>query len=315
MKKRLIDILIIESNDEMFNRLQTDLQYFSPYIHRIFRFLHHDDIDPALRSSCKLIISNNPGDAGIRYFDNFYRDYEYNRNKVFGVIYTSGHDNEDDFYRKCAFLYERSNHLFLGSIYKQYGSLEKLLEIIRNITISCVSYPIIDRRQNDRSTVEIEGSRLFLIRNMCNICHRLTTSVHPFVTALSDFNTNKSITQLRRSIAKNKRQEIQTTVTFSSIATVINELITLQNGYHFNNEIMYYMEEVRHFIDKSSLNTNSIEEYINILNDNDIETAISRIVQKFNDGFLDEFLTHYATFSRNLQNLVLLTNTITTKTN
>lgn len=316
MKK--INLIIIESDDAMFDRLNQDLKDYSPYVNKIYRSSYHNDVYKInFWHKCKLIIANNPEDSGVDFFKSLYLNPISKKRRIYGIIYTRSHENDIHFYRITRFLHEWSDHLFLGVIYKRYGSLEKILEIIRNIANNLYFYSIIDWIQRQENPAILNPLRLELLRKLHNLKHQIFIKLQPLISNLTEFNENKDVKKLRNNLKNNEIffENIQSC--YLKLHELIREFLQLEfkntklDSANAKSETSFYVKNLKKFINLEQANAlNNLGHYVTIFDKNgmgfDIDYAVSQLTIKSNNGFLENFLKEYDGFIKSLNKLINL---------
>jgi len=308
-----INIIIIESDNDLFDRLDKDLKQFSKYINKIYRCIYPNDVYDILKKrQCNLIISHNPEDVGIRFFKAFYSRPEIREKQIYGLLYLKGHENFSKFFRIARDLYEWSNHFFISVILKRYGSFEKILEVIRNIACKKnMVYPIFDWIGKDDQILFIEPEKLDTLRKLYNLRYTIATNLQPLITTLTDFNNTKNIGALKRNLHRYKKDLAETSENYLKLRDKINDSLQLEftDGdsklKSMKSDITYHKSQLNQFFEINETRENSLHNYLKFLHDNDDDEIVKDLVDRSNDDSIDLFLKNYFSFSQSLQGLIV----------
>lgn len=241
-----INIVVIESDDDSFERTRDDVQKFSRYVGKIYRCSYHRDLF-ILHGwrQCRLIIANNPENEGIKFLKSFYMKEE-NTEKIFSVLYTRGFGLDERIVRDVVRLYTKSNRFFLGIVFKRYGSIELLLEIIRNIAHEQQFYPILDVLPKEEQFL-LDPFKLECYRKIHNLKHEILSQLrliyHPVLNLLKEE---------RRLVAPDSAVESNIFSPTSLLQSIRNlEKIKLNGKKLIDRrsefEMVYYMQQLMDF--------------------------------------------------------------------
>jgi len=311
MKK--INIIIVEIDDAMFNRLKQDLEeYAIDYVNKIYRCTYHKDVYHIPQwNYCKLIIAHNPENTGLDFFKSLYLNPESIEYGIKGIIYTRSHNNEIQFYRQARFLYEKSQHLFLGVIYKRYGSLEKILELIENIACGRQSYPLIDWTLGDEKIPIVETGKLESWRQLHNLKYQMLDHLQPLIATLIELNEDKSTSSLHKNLKNYEQYFISIKSHYQQLNENVNKLLKDElKEYCFKypesiSETSYYTKQLKNFISKSDINRNNFTDYVSLFTkrNSDINNIIKNLILRRDNGAIDRFLKTYNEFTQSLNML------------
>lgn len=312
VKAPKVDIIIVENDDSMFDREKSDLKIFSPHIDKIYRCSYHQDVyNFDHLYDCRLIIANNPDNIGLSFFKSFYLSTEIKNHKIYGLLYSDLQENDIQFIRESIFLYERSNYLFVGFVYKRYGILEKILEVVQNIVLNQQFYPMIDCLHRDKSRVLFEFTKLPLYREIYNLKHNIIIHFQPFIFTLQQFHEDKNVQNLEENLINYSDYFNNFQFHCKSIKKYVRELLK----YEFRNtklgdikiktETSYYVKQLLKFIDiimgkKDYLELNNL-----FLNKSFNKQEVSlNFMDKSNNGSVELFLKDYNIFISSLNKIV-----------
>ena len=310
--KKKINIIIVEDYDEMFDRLKQDLTEFSPYVDRIYRSIYHDDIFRIKNwSRCKLIIANNRSDdSGINFFKSFYYKYDY---KIYGILHTRCAGKGTKFHRQVAFL-NYTNPYFLGIIFKNYASLDKLLELIRNVAIGRTIYPIVDinyERKNIHSFTS-SSKKILFIRQVHILKCEIINNLHLLITTITQFNNNNNEVMLRECVLNYQTYFFNIENMYKNLKLNWKNLLQIKynNKSSVENilkrEITYYTKIVEQFINSKKVSDNNLSTYIKLFVDanNNTEKIVKLLNKKNSNGSNKMFLKNYMSFTQSINRIV-----------
>lgn len=309
-----INIIFIESDDALFDHLKQDIELFSPYVDKIYRYSYHEDVyQTNLGEECNLIIANNPENSGLNFFNSLYRDVRARRHNVFGLIYTRGHDDENQLYRIARFLYDWSGHLFLGIVYKRYGSLEKILETIQNVAIGRTCYPIIDCNQYADSIAITNPEKLVQMRKIHNLKHEIIGHLQPLASTLKKFEESKKTSNLRYGLRKYESYFTGLNKHYQLLQDNIRELlqfIELRNQSLFSqqakSETTYYVKHILRFVFSDDKNRDNLLPYVVAFGecDSGFSRVVSQLADMSNKGVIENFMRNYSLFLQSLNKVI-----------
>ena len=207
MRLRRLNIIIVEDEDVAFNHLKQDLEDYCDFVKRIYRLTYHNDVyDLRGWRKTDLLIVDNPENAGLDFLKDLYLSEKPYVNRIHSLIHTRAPliEEEPRLYRESRFLHERSQKLFTGIIYKRFNSVEKIIEIIKNIVYDKEIYPIIDWMQDEEINTSIEPEKLILFREFHNLKHDIISELRPLVSIMNELSLNHNKTCLKRILRKYK---------------------------------------------------------------------------------------------------------------
>ena len=308
-----LNLIIIERDNDLFDRLNQYIKQFSRYVDKIYRCLYPSDVyDVPDWEKCHLIISHNLEDVGVIFFKNLYLRPEVRKKCIYGLLYLKGQDNSVNFYRITRYLHEWSNHLFIGVIYKRYGSLEKILEIIRNI--ACRNnriYPIFDWIENEDRVLFIDPPKLEIMRRLYNLRHKILINLQPLITTLIEFNKTKNIANLKRMLRKHHDFFIEMDINYQNLEEEIQEFLQLEytDGHiklkSMKSDVTYYKSELQNFFEIDKEPNNTLIDYVKVVQNENLDYAISSLIDRSNNELLEDFIKRYLNFAQALQGLII----------
>lgn len=314
MSQKQINLIIVERDDSMFDLLKQDIKQYSPYVSRVYRCSYHEDVY-SVKSwyNCKLIIANNPENAGFNFFKSLYRKQDkIYQNKVHGLIYTSGQEDELRFYRAAISLYEWSRHLFLGVVYKRFGGLEKILEIIRNICCEFPLYPVIDWLQKESDAFILDSIQLQTLRKTHNLKYEILTKLQPLISLLRRY-TETDNPQLIRDIIVNFNNLFENSYTHTQ--QLMEKFLqikfkdkSLDSSLDARMETSFYVKQIKKFFAPEMKSENNLYGFLQLFSDDKklVRGTIDDIKPSIRDSHIEVFLREYSKFIYSLNKLINL---------
>lgn len=300
-----INIIMVEKDNHFFNQIKNDIKKLSPYIGRIFRCSVHDDVYEINNwEQCKLIIAHNPENSGLDFFKEFYLKKSRQELGIYGLLYTHGHEREKEirFIREIHYLHEKSTQLFIGAVYKRFGSLEKLLEVIRNIACHRQDYPIIEKL--DSEVLEMESNKLEIMRNIHNLTYSILEEFQPFVGILTEFNEDKNIPKLRKNLKKQHNHLFLSNKYNLRIIENIRELIPPDSHKKITGEKFELGEHIQELTNLVKKSQNGLYKCLKVYSQKDTNFITRHIIAQSSNGTLKSFLLNYKDFSNIMQKFI-----------
>lgn len=298
-----IDIIFVEKDSAIFERQKIDLKQYSPFVNKIFRCASHSEVFEITNwMQCQLIIAHNPDNAGFEFFHNLYLDDAVRDSKIHGLIYTRGYQEMTHFHRQMRYLYEQSDHLFLGVVYKRYGSLEKLMEVVQNIALNINSYPMIDWVHQDVTISTIEPEKLENYKIFHNIRNSIYTCIHPFITVLNQYLAYKEVKIIHDFFHHNPEYKSNLKENFEQVKDNLKLLLSyeLQDNKTYEPDFKNFEMHLISFINEVLIKECPSSESNKLRKKSELNRIVGCITNTNNITVLENLLQSYQIFIRSM---------------